>query len=135
MPKEPSMPVANDMTKTLERRLHDLRERFVGSLPERLATMAETLRQCQDGVPQTGGKLDRQFHTLAGTAGTYGLHSIAAAAVDGEDACGQLGGDSIEEFDARYLWSLIEELQYAIAMDAGAGEQRAAVSRFGVSAA
>lgn len=92
----------------LDTRLLDLRKRFIRSLPDRVAAIVETLRQRQDGAEREG-TLDRQFHNLSGTAGTFGFFAIAAAALDGFDECAGLNGARIEG-DARYLWSIVEEL-------------------------
>lgn len=92
----------------LNPRVQELRNRFIRSLPDRIAAIIENLRQRQ-GSSEPGGMLDRQFHNLAGTAGTFGFFAIAAAATDGFDACEGLDGRRIEG-DARYLWSIVEEL-------------------------
>ena len=94
-----------------EARLFDLKNRFVQSLPGRVAEIAETLRHRQ-GDDDAAGTLDRQFHNLAGTAGTFGFHSIAAAATDGFDECVEIGSGRIHG-EARYLWSILDELAYA----------------------
>ena len=98
-----------------ETRLADIKGRFARSLPERVEQIAETLRQRQD---YDDGKdtLDRQFHNLAGTAGTFGFHSIAAVATDGFDECAEVGAGRISG-EARYLWSIVEELAYAASGD------------------
>jgi HPt (histidine-containing phosphotransfer) domain-containing protein len=95
---------------SLESRMLDLRTRFVGNLPAKIAVIAESLRERQTAA-EPEGKLERQFHNLAGTASTYGLFAIAEAASDGFDACENLDGARIEG-DARYLWSIVEELAH-----------------------
>jgi HPt (histidine-containing phosphotransfer) domain-containing protein len=97
------------MIASLEMRMLDLRNRFVGSLPARVADIAETLRKRQSSA-EAEDTLDRQFHNLAGTAGTFGLFAIAEVASDGFDACADLNGALIEG-EARYLWSIVEELE------------------------
>lgn len=94
----------------LNPRVIELRNRFVRSLPDRIAAIMENLVQRQ-GSSETAATLDRQFHNLAGTAGTFGFFAIAAAATDGFDACEVLGGARIEG-DACYLWSIVEELAH-----------------------
>ena len=89
-------------------RLLELRNRYVQCLPDRVAAIVQTLRECQE-LGTASGVLDRQFHNLAGTAGTYGLFAIAATAMEGFDECVDLNGARIEG-DARYLWSVVEEL-------------------------
>jgi HPt (histidine-containing phosphotransfer) domain-containing protein len=92
----------------LSTRVLELRNRFIRSLPDRIAAIMENLRERQ-GSSERGETLDRQFHNLAGTAGTFGFFAIAAAAADGFDECVGLDGGRIEG-DARYLWSIVEEL-------------------------
>jgi hypothetical protein len=101
-------------TASLETRLLDLRNGYIRSLPERIAAIAESLRRRLDGGSDTAETLDRQFHNLAGTAGTYGLLAVAASAREGFDECSSLEGDAISSH-ARYLWSIVEELGYAAA--------------------
>jgi HPt (histidine-containing phosphotransfer) domain-containing protein len=105
------MTLLTTVISPFEMRVRDLKSRFERSLPERVAEIAETLRQRQRaGEPED--KLRRQFHNLAGTAVTFGFHSIAAAATDGFDECADLGSERING-EARYLWSLLEELTHA----------------------
>lgn len=112
----------NGMTPTaFENRLFQMRQKFVQTLPGRVAILADTLRECQQGVDGSFEALDRQFHALAGTAGTFGLSAIAVTAADGEEECGALDASAVEASDGRYLWSLIEELEHA-AMDGFAFE-------------
>ena len=96
-------------TGRLDTRFFELRKQFVQSLPGRVAAIVHSLRQRQEDSSEAEGTLDRQFHNLAGTAGTFGLLAIAAVAADGFDECAHLGGARIED-DARYLWSIVEEL-------------------------
>ena len=101
-------------TTRFESRLLALKNSFALSLPGRVAEIAATLRRRQDGS-EGGGKLPRQFHNLAGTAGTYGFYSIAAVATDGFDECVELGSGRLGE--TRYLWSILEELENAASSD------------------
>ena len=97
---------------SFETRLLDLRNAFVRSLPDRIAAIAETLRRRLDGENESAHTLERQFHNLAGTAGTYGLLAIAASAQEGLDECSRLDGDRIGTH-ARSLWSVVEDLTHA----------------------
>ncbi|MDP9194096.1 MAG: Hpt domain-containing protein [Acidobacteriota bacterium] len=73
----------------LENRIRELRQRYAQTLPERLASIARTLIQAGEAM-QAGetniprAELLRQFHTLAGTAGTFGFEDIATLAADAE---------------------------------------------------
>ena len=101
------------MTGTsFETRLLDLRNVFIRRLPDRVAAIAETLRRRLDGENEGANTLERQFHNLAGTAGTYGLLAIAASAQEGLDECSRLDGERIGTH-ARALWSVVEELTRA----------------------
>jgi len=94
-----------------EMRLAELKGRFARSLPGRVEEIAETLRRRQD-YDDGQETLDRQFHNLAGTAGSFGFLSIAAVAADGFDECAEAGSGPISG-EARYLWSIVEDLAYA----------------------
>lgn len=98
-----------------ETRLVDLKSRFARSLPGRVEEIAEALRQRQD-YDDGKGTLDRQFHNLAGTAGTFGFLSIAAVATDGFDECAEIGTGRFSG-ETRYLWSILEELAHAASGD------------------
>ena len=104
------------LTAKFETRLANLKNQYLGNLPARVASISAALRQRQEGIEQIDGDLHRQFHNMAGTAGTYGLFTIAAAATDGMDECANLGMAPIEGA-ARYLWSLIEELENAVRVE------------------
>jgi HPt (histidine-containing phosphotransfer) domain-containing protein len=96
-----------------ESRVAELRARYVHSLPALVAAIRDALR----GRPQAGpspGSLDRQFHSLAGTAGTFGLHAIAATALDGFDECSSFDETHVDG-GSRYLWSIVEELEDQVA--------------------
>jgi|GEM_PF-2715839 len=116
-----------DIATNLESRLTQLRQRYTSSLPERLASIGETLEDCEHGVQDSGTRLNRQFHTLAGTAGTYGLLTIATMAAEGELACERLVGDTIEPLDARYLRYLLDELSVTVACGQNSGQAVEAV--------
>lgn len=100
-----------------ELRVAELRARYVLSLPALVAAIAEALRGRQQSASGSG-LLDRQFHSLAGTAGTFGLFAIAATATDGFEECASLDGARIDG-PARYLWSIVEELEDQIARPRG----------------
>lgn len=78
-----------------------LKERFVNGLPMRLDAMIEMVSRSakQD--------LERAFHSLAGTGGTYGLSAVAAIAREGEEMCGQ------PFFDARAAAGIVARLKDA----------------------
>ena len=102
----------------LERRLLDLKQRFVRTLPDRIAAITSTLNDYRDSRPELINRLEREFHTLAGTAGTYDLPAIAAAALEGEEACMELNQSGPDSGDYTYLAFLVDQLQIALAIDA-----------------
>src|ERR1700737_2584996 len=99
---------------TLNGRLFDLKQRFVLTMPARIAATASPLAGCCDGGKEVTDRLERQFHTLAGTAGTYDLTAVAAAAFDGEEACADANRSPL---DIRYLSILVDQLRFALAAD------------------
>lgn len=74
------------IARSAELKLLQLRERFAGALPNRIDELADAVKACES-QPATLHDLERKFHSLAGTAGTYGLTEIADLAAAGEDAC------------------------------------------------
>lgn len=105
-------------TATFAKRLIDSRNRYLGSLPACIEAIAESLRERLLGGIEVENVLDGQLHTLAGTAGSYGLFAIAEAATEAEAECAVMPG-IMPDGHARYLWSLVEELQDAVAMGVG----------------
>ncbi len=70
---------------SVEEKIRALRDRFVHGLAGRIAEIdAELAHMAGNG---SAAALERQFHTLAGTAGTYGLDHIAELAAQGEEIC------------------------------------------------
>jgi chemotaxis protein histidine kinase CheA len=93
-------------------RMATLTSRFVGTMPQRVTDIAETLTRCSRDSLTAAPLLERQFHSLAGTAGTYGLEAIAAVAAEGEETCSSLGDGSIDE-NLTYLNFLVSQLRAA----------------------
>jgi len=135
---EPSM--------TLKGQLFDLKQRFVQTMPTRIAVIASTLAGRFDADSGVMDRLERQFHTLAGTAGTYGLNAVAATAFEGEEVCSELKQSPLESEDFTYLAFLVNQLSGALASDApdqwtartvleAAGKSEATLPKRGVSGA
>jgi chemotaxis protein histidine kinase CheA len=99
----------------LEMRIHELRLRFVTSLPHRIAAIREAwMRVPVNGSHAAGmNELQRQLHTLAGTAGTYGLGDIAAVACEAELICDAAGAANGEE-ELDYVGTLLADLEELI---------------------
>jgi HPt (histidine-containing phosphotransfer) domain-containing protein len=64
----------------LEMRLEGLRLRFIAGLGQRMANVERSWAEADHESAQ------RALHSLAGTAGTYRLAEVAAAAVEAETA-------------------------------------------------
>lgn len=105
---------------TLKGQLFDLKQRFVQKMPDRIAAIAETLAHYVEGETQAGDRLERLFHTLAGTAGTYDLRAVAAAAREAEEVCAQHNHASLDRETLSYLAFLVDQLRTALAVDAPA---------------
>lgn len=103
---------------TLKGQLFDLKQRYVQRMPDRIAAIASTLDDCVDGGREPMDWLERQFHTLGGTAGTYGLNAVAAAAFEGEVACVELKESPLDRDSFTYLTFLVDQLRSALAADA-----------------
>jgi HPt (histidine-containing phosphotransfer) domain-containing protein len=99
---------------TFKERLLDLKWRFVRTMPDRIAAIASTLAGCMDGGREMTDRLERQFHALAGTAGTYDLDAVAAAAFDGEEACAELNQSPLDSESFTYLTFLVNQLRGAL---------------------
>lgn len=104
----------------LKGRLLDLKERFVQKMPERILEIATTLAACIAGEGEAMARLERQFHTLAGTAGTYELGAVAATAFEGEAVCAGLESSPFDSDSLEYLTFLVDQLSGALAADAPA---------------
>jgi chemotaxis protein histidine kinase CheA len=62
----------------VQERINELRQRYMRTLPDRVATIGGML------MHSTRAELLRQFHTLAGTAGTFGYDDVAVLAGEAE---------------------------------------------------
>src|SRR3954471_19077361 len=93
-------------------KIRALKHRFIQGLPARISAIHDALARSGDG--RAASDLERGFHSLAGTAATYGLSSVAALAAEGEEICGGT------EFDAealQFLHSIVDELRAAVPSD------------------
>ncbi len=99
-------------------RLIDLKRRFVQKMPDRIAAIASTLAASAAGDGEARARLEREFHTLAGTAGTYGLNAVAAAALEGEEASVGLEMSPLDHEAFKTLTRLVDQLRSALAADA-----------------
>ena len=99
-------------TEALMGRLVDLRGRFIKTVPGRVDAIAATLARCEADFAAIH-QLERQFHTLAGTAGTYGLDSVAITASEAEAVCAEFLETHVNNETFHYLKDLIDQLRAA----------------------
>jgi len=58
-------------------RLQALRDKYAASVPERMAAIRDALAQCQgDRTPANVELLHHALHSVAGSAGSFGLHVL-----------------------------------------------------------
>lgn len=95
--------MSTDIALRLEQKLGALREQFLHGLPRRLDQMDEAIRT------RAVHELERGFHSLAGTAATYGFSGVAALAAAGEQTCAASGGE-IDDSMVGSLSSLLQTL-------------------------
>lgn len=88
------------ITTRLERAIGSLREKFIAGLPARIDRISGELHSA------TPREVERGFHTLAGTAATYGMFGIAAVAREGEQEC-----LTAESLDVERLERLLKRLR------------------------
>ncbi len=105
--------ISMERSRTLNTRLLDLRDHFIKTVPGRIDAINETLAQCATNDPTAMHRLERQFHTLAGTAGTYGLLEIAAAAGEAEATCADAQEAWLDGESFYYLQYLVDQLRRA----------------------
>lgn len=97
--------------QSLEGRLANLTRRYVAGVPDRVASIAESLKSCRRESLEAASMLEHEFHTLAGTAGTYGLLGMSAVAAEGEETCAALAGLPIDDESFTYLTFLVDHLR------------------------
>src|SRR5213075_137883 len=73
-------------------KIRALKHRFVQGLPARISAIDEALSRTRDG--RAASEIERSFHSLAGTAATYGLDTVAALAAEGEEICAATAFDT-----------------------------------------
>ena len=105
----------------LEDRIRALRERYAQTLPDRVASIGGMLMQAgQQGCDRA--ELLRQFHTLAGTASTFGYEDIAALALDAERFLSTPSAPEVTPVEVEHLISVLVDLETVIRRHAGAGD-------------
>jgi diguanylate cyclase (GGDEF)-like protein len=104
----------SQLSETLDVKLRRLRTRFVAALPQRIDAIADGVSRCAVDT-KNADEVTRLFHSLAGTAATHRLSTIAALAAEGEEACGE---KPFSEETMACLHSLIESMR-AVVQPAG----------------
>src|SRR5436309_2984256 len=92
-------------------KLLQLAERFAAALPARIDALAEAVARCE-ADPSALHHVERAFHSLAGTGGTYGMTAISELAAAGERAA--------EVPDIDHFHMLINAMRRAIGVSAAA---------------
>jgi diguanylate cyclase (GGDEF)-like protein len=87
----------------LDATLKAIEEAYLARLPERLKAIGDRLQQCleQPGAEAPREELARHLHTLAGSAGTFGLRELSMRATDLEIALNDFmkdGGADADRF-------------------------------------
>lgn len=94
----------------LASKLASLRDRFVSGIPDRIGRIEKALiLSAQAGGSVALETATRELHTLAGTAGTYGLTKIAALAREGELRFASI----LKAEQLKDVQALLDRLRYA----------------------
>jgi len=110
--RRPERGTTMQTTENFQARLARLTSHFAGTVPDRVTAIADTLMLCRLDTLAAAPLLERQFHTLAGTAGTYGFSAIAAVAAEGEEICSTIADGSFDE-NLDHLHFLVDQLRVA----------------------
>lgn len=99
-------------TVTVREKLAVLKTRFLSELPLRVRAISHALMRLTAGNAGSA-ELERLFHTLAGTASTYRLWTVAALAVEGEQVCSSAAWQEPDAY--QYLKTIVADLHAATA--------------------
>src|SRR5258708_23721262 len=92
-----------------------LKERFLAGLPQRFNDLEAAMKRCTpEAEPGAVEEVERRFHTIAGTAGTYGLSEVAALAAEGEETCAMSAGSQDDASTLEYLRSLVDSMKEVV---------------------
>jgi diguanylate cyclase (GGDEF)-like protein len=106
-----------NVSEKLGPKLLVLKERFVEALPQRFDDLSTALERWGSAAePGLFEEVERRFHTIAGTAGTYGVVHVAALAAEGEETCAGRATTASPDDPAMlgYLRSLVESMRCAV---------------------
>jgi chemotaxis protein histidine kinase CheA len=92
-----------------------LRTEFRGSMPAKLTRLRSLwARVCDEPDPDALEILKRELHTMAGTAGSFGLPQVSAAAVAAETSLDRVENGAVPNADlSRRIAVLLQELEKA----------------------
>jgi HPt (histidine-containing phosphotransfer) domain-containing protein len=96
----------------LQQRIEELRHRYVLSLPDRIAAIAGAV--IDDARKLARADMLRRFHTIAGSASTFGYEDIASLAGQAESALSATSVPEVTPGEAAYLTSCVAELRNAL---------------------
>lgn len=97
----------------LEQRLDQLRQKFLEGLPKRLEAIDESWAGLQSRKMGAAETLERNFHSLAGTAGTFGVSHLSAVAANAERVCESLKSPGPDQESWQQIEMLIGQLRLA----------------------
>lgn len=99
----------------LGKEFQKLRMEFRGSMPAKLTRLRSLwTRVCGESDPDALDILKRELHTMAGTAGSFGLPQVSAAAAAAEASLDRVENGAVPNADlSRRIASLLQELQKA----------------------
>ncbi len=92
---------------TLTQRIDILRGTFISELPQRLGMISTEMTRATGGDPRAAS-LQRLFHTLTGTASTFGLPAIGALAAEAEEVCSSA---ELDLESVTYLMTILRDLE------------------------
>ncbi len=97
-------------------RIAELTLRFMTGLPARVASIRSALARWEANAPGASEELERQLHSLAGTAATYGATEIGTLAAAAEAVCVSAKGtiDEQQSLSLRNLVAAIESSASAV---------------------
>jgi HPt (histidine-containing phosphotransfer) domain-containing protein len=97
---------------SIEERITELRHRYTLSLPDRFAAIRGAFLDGTLNLPRTD--LLRRFHTIAGSAATFGYEDIAALAADAECILSAATLPAVTPGEAAYLTACVTGLEQAL---------------------
>jgi chemotaxis protein histidine kinase CheA len=104
--------------EALEQRIRELKQRYALTLPDRVASIGNLLLQAGEQAV-VRAELLRQFHTLAGTAGTFGYNDVAALACEAEGLLSSVATPEVTPDEVEHVACRLVDLDEVIHRDVG----------------